>query len=286
VPVTAEKAGDHRAGSVTVVVVPHNIFVGRAAEGYDDGSRDMYVPSVLDPAVGFLADAARGGRALEFGIGTGRVALPLSGRGVEVHGIDISADMVAQLRAKTGSETIGVTIGDFATTKVPGEFSLVYLVFNAISNLTTQDEQVECFRNAAAHLAPGGRFVIELWLPDLQRFPPGALALPFAVGESHLGWDEIDVATQQGVSRHYFITGTQVARFDSPFRYAWPAELDLIARIAGLTLQERWGDWDRSPFTSESTKHISVWQHPAGQRGGGSSGNAWSRPAVRRPYVR
>ena len=210
----------------------------------------------------FLADAARAGAALELGIGTGRVALPLHRRGVEVHGVDISPDMVAQLRAKPGADAIAVTIGDFATTKVPGAFSLVYLVYNAISNLTTQDEQVACVRNAAWHLVPGGRLVVELWVPDLQRLPPGALALPFEVSPSHLGFDEIDVATQRGVSHHYFINGDRVARFDSPYRYVWPAELDLMARMAGLALRERWADWDRSPFTSQSRKHVSVWERP------------------------
>jgi len=242
--------------------VPQNIFTGRFAEGYDLGSSDMYEPRVLEPTVSFLADAARDGAALEFGIGTGRVALPLSQRGVEVHGIEISPDMVKQLRAKPESEALVVTVGDFATTRVSGSFSLVYLVYNAISNLTAQDEQVECFRNAARHLALGGRLVIELWVPDLQRFPPDALALPFEVSPSHIGFDEIDVATQQGVSHHYFIAGDRVALFDSPYRYVWPAELDLMARIAGLNLRERWGDWDRSPFTSQSRKHISVWERP------------------------
>jgi SAM-dependent methyltransferase len=184
-------------------------------------------------------------------------------RRVEVHGIDISADMVAQLRAKPGSEGIPVTIGDFTTTKVTGAFSLVYLVYNVISNLTTQDEQVECIRNAADHLGPGGRLVVELWIPDLRRFPPGAVALPFEVGPSHLGFDEIDVATQRGVSHHYFVGTDRVARFDSPYRYVWPAELDLMARIAGMRVRERWADWDRSPFTSESRKHISVWERPS-----------------------
>jgi SAM-dependent methyltransferase len=242
--------------------VPENIFTGLVAEGYDLASPDMYDPSVLDPTVSFLADAARAGAALELGIGTGRVALPLYRRGVEVHGVDISADMVAQLRAKPGSDAIAVTIGDFATTKVPGTFSLVYLVYNTISNLTTQDEQVACFRNAAWHLSPGGCFVVELWVPDLQRLPPGALALPIEVTPSHLGFDEIDVATQRGVFHHYFIEDDRVARFDTPYRYVWPAELDLMARIAGLELRERWADWDRSPFTSQSRKHVSVWERP------------------------
>jgi hypothetical protein len=236
-----------------------NIFTGAVAEGYDLGSQDMYEPAVLDPAVSFLADEAGGRAALEFGIGTGRVAVPLSQRGVEVHGIDISSDMIDQLRAKPGSESIATTVGDFAATTVGRTFSLVYLVYNAISNLTTQAEQVECFCNAARHLDVCGRLVIELWIPDLRRLPPGALALPFDVSPSHLGFDTIDVATQQGISHHYFIVGDRVAKFDTPFRYAWPAELDLMAQIAGMSLHERWADWDRSPFTSESAKHISVW---------------------------
>lgn len=240
--------------------MPHNIFTGRIAEGYDAGSPEMSEPEVLDATVAFLADAARGGAALEFGIGTGRVALPLSERGTHVHGIDISVDMVEQLRAKPGSERIDVTVGDFATTHVDQVFSLVYLVYNVISNLTTQDEQVECFRNAARHLDTGGRMVVELGVPDLRRFPPGAVAQAFEVTDAHLGFDLLDTATQQGVSRHFFVAGDRVARFDTPFRWAWPAELDLMARIAGLGLRERWQDWDRSPFTSESRKHVSVWE--------------------------
>jgi SAM-dependent methyltransferase len=243
--------------------VPHNIFVGRVAEGYDDGSPDMYDPGVLAPTVDFLVDEARDGAALEFGVGTGRVALALRARGVDVHGIDISADMVEQLRAKPGGGDVPVTIGDFATTTAPGAFSLVYLVYNTISNLTAQDEQVECFINAARHLEPGGRFVIELGIPDLRRFPPDALAVPFAVSPTHVGFDELDTVTQRGVSRHYFIDGDRVGRFDTPFRYAWPAELDLMARIAGLDFRARWADWDRSAFTSDSRKHISVWERHA-----------------------
>jgi SAM-dependent methyltransferase len=242
--------------------MPHNIFTGPVAAGYDLASPAMSEPSVLDPTVDFLADAARGGAALEFGIGTGRVALPLSRRGVDVHGIDISADMVDQLRAKPGAEAITTTVGDFATTDVGREFSLVFIVYNSISNLTTQAEQVDCFRNAARHLEPGGLLVLELWIPDLRRFPPGAVALPFEVTAAHVSLDEIDVATQRGVSRHFFIAGDRVTRFDSPYRYAWPSELDLMADIAGLSPHERWGDWDRSPFTSDSQKHISVWKRP------------------------
>lgn len=241
----------------------NNIFTGRVAEEYDADIPEMFAPSVLEPTVDFLVDAAQGGAALELAIGTGRVALPVSARGVEVCGIDISADMVAQLRAKPGGDAIPVAIGDIASATAPGTFSLVYLVFNTIGNLPTQEEQVECFRNAARHLAPGGRFVIELWIPDLRRFPPGAAALPFDVSDTHAGFDVLDTATQQGVSRHFYVVDGHAARFDTPFRYIWPAELDLMAQLAGLTFRERWSDWNRAPFTSESLTHVSVWEKPA-----------------------
>ena len=242
--------------------MPQNQFVGPVAEGYDFASPAMYEPALLDATVEFLAAEARGGLALELGIGTGRVALPLSQRWVPVHGIDISPDMIEQLHRKPGSEAITTTVGDFAETVLPGEFSLVYVVYNSISNLLEQSEWVQTFRNAARHLSPGGRFVVELWIPDLRRFPPGATALPFDVNPTHLGFDTIDTATQRGVSHHYFVAGGQVAQFESPYRYAWPAELDLMAQIAGMTLHNRWADWDRSSLTSESTKHISVWERP------------------------
>ena len=241
--------------------VPQNIFVGRYAEGYDLGSPEMYDPALLAVTVDFLADAAQGGRALEFGIGTGRVALPLSDRGVEVCGIDISADMIDVLHSKDGSERITTTVGDFAKTVVPGEFSLVYVVFNSIALLLEQSEQVEVFRNASRHLVPGGRFVIELHVMDLRRFPPGATALPFDISPNHVGFDTLDTANQRGVSHHYFVVNGQLGHVDSPFRYAWPAELDLMAQMAGMRLRERFADWDRSPFTSDSQKHVSVWEH-------------------------
>jgi SAM-dependent methyltransferase len=244
--------------------VPQNQFVGPVAERYDLGSPEMYEPDLVNATVEFLAGEARGGHALEFGIGTGRVALPLSRRSVQVHGIDISPDMIEQLRGKPGSDAIATTIGDFAETVVPGAFSLVYVVYNSISNLLEQAEWVQAFRNAARHLDPGGRFVVELWVPDLRRFPPGAAALPFDVSPTHLGFDTIDTATQQGVSHHYVFGEGGAERFDSPFRYAWPAELDLMAQLAGMTLRDRWSDWDRSPFTSRSTKHISVWERLPG----------------------
>jgi SAM-dependent methyltransferase len=240
--------------------VPNNIVTGSIADTYDDDSSEMFDRRVVDATVDFLIENSQGGATLEFGVGTGRIALPLSRRGVHVHGVDISSDMLAQLRTKPGSEAIGLTTGDFATTRVEAKFSLIYLVYNTIGNLTSQEEQLACFHNAAAHLAEGGRFVIELGMPDLRRFPHGAVAQPFEVGATHLGFDTMDTATQQGVSHHYLIDGDRVRRFDCPYRYAWPSELDLMARLAGLDLAERWADWNRSPFTAESGKHISVWE--------------------------
>jgi SAM-dependent methyltransferase len=179
-----------------------------------------------------------------------------------VHGIDLSPQMVAELRAKPGAEAIGVTVGDFATTRVEGRFRLAYLLRNTIMNLTTQEAQVACFENAAAHLAPGGRFVIEVVVPALQRLPPGETIRPFAVTPAHLGFEEFEVATQIAISHHYWMLGGQFETFSVPFRYVWPAELDLMARLAGMTLEERWSDWARSPFTSDSTQHVSVWEKP------------------------
>jgi SAM-dependent methyltransferase len=244
--------------------MPQNLFVGAVAKGYDAASSDMYDAKLVDATVDVLAAAARGGRALEFGIGTGRVALPLSRRGVDVHGIDISPDMVEQLRQKPGSDAITATVGDFATSVADGEgeFSLVYVVYNSICNLLEQSEWVDTFCNAARHLRSGGSFLLELWVPDLRRFPPGAVALPFDVGPHHVGFDTLDVATQRGVSHHYLVGNGSVSSFEGPFRFAWPAELDLMAEIAGMTLRDRWAGWDRSPFTSDSRKHISVWERP------------------------
>jgi len=236
-------------------------FSGEVAEHYDDDG-PMFSSKVLGPTVDFLASLAGDGSALELGIGTGRVALPLAQRGLRVQGIDLSEAMVAKLRAKPGAERIGTTIGDFATTRVDGTFSLVYLVFNTIGNLTTQDEQVACFQNAADHLEPGGHFVIEVGVPDLQRLAPGDRFYPFDVSREHIGLDEYDVANQGLVSHHLQPVGGAWRMSSIPFRYVWPAELDLMARLAGMRLRERWQDWDRSPFTSESRKHISVWEQP------------------------
>jgi SAM-dependent methyltransferase len=242
--------------------MPTDYFGERIAAHYDESAGDMFDSGIVDPIVDFLADLALDGSALELGIGTGRIALPLAQRGVRVHGIDLSEAMVARLRAKPGAEQIGVTIGDFATATVEGHFSVAYLVFNTIMNLTTQDQQVACFQNAAAHLKPGGCFVIEVGVPDLQRLPPGETIRPFTVSESRLGFDEYDIASQGLVSHHYWIADGKVEVFTPPFRYVWPAELDLMARLAGMSFRERWGGWQREPFTSESMSHVSVWQKP------------------------
>jgi hypothetical protein len=210
-------------------------------------------------------DLARDGAALEFGIGTGRIALPLAGRDVPVHGIELSEAMAAWLRAKPRRNQIGVTIGDFATTTVGATFSIVYLVANTIMNLTTQDEQVACFENAAARLEPAGCFVIEVPVPGLQRLPVGEIFQPFDVGPTHVGFDEYAVPRQGLVSHHDWIEGGRVEVFSPPFRYVWPSELDLMARLAGMTLRERWSGWKREPFTDDSTKHVSVWEKAASQ---------------------
>jgi SAM-dependent methyltransferase len=243
--------------------MPEDYFGERVAARYDESSADLFEPAAVDPVVDFLADLAGHGAALEFGIGTGRIALPLAHRGIRVHGIDLSEAMVARLRAKPGAERIDVTIGDFAATTVDGRFSVAYLVFNTIMNLTTQDGQVACFQNVAAHLEPGGCFVIEVMVPALQRLPPGETVRPFDVTPTHLGFDEYDVASQGLTSHHYSIIDGNLEVGSMPFRYVWPAELDLMARLAGMTLRERWSGWQREPFTSDSTSHVSVWEKPA-----------------------
>ena len=240
--------------------MPEDHFGEEVAAHYDDPSDEMFQPAAIEPVVDFLAELAGDGAALELGIGTGRIALPLAQRGVEVHGIDLSDAMVARLRAKPGGEEMPVVIGDFATARAEGRFSLAYLVFNTINNLTTQDEQVACFQNVAGHLEPGGQFVIEVAIPQLQRLPPGETVRPFALTPTHLGFDEFDVAGQGLISHHYELVDG-VWRSDSiPFRYVWPSELDLMARLAGMALVERWGGWRREPFTSETTTHVSVWR--------------------------
>ena len=240
--------------------MPEDQFGEGVAARYDDSTAGMFDPAVVEETVDFLVELAGGGAALELGIGTGRIALPLRRRGVHVHGIDLSPAMVAQLRAKPGAEDIAVTIGDFATTRVDGTFTLAYLVFNTIMNLTSQHEQVECFHNVAAHLEPGGYFVIEVGVPGLQRLPPGETVRAFTVSPTRLGFDEYNIAAQGLVSHHYWLVDGRLESFSMPFRYVWPAELDLMARLAGLTLRERWSDWNRAPFTSHSTNHVSVWE--------------------------
>jgi SAM-dependent methyltransferase len=233
------------------------------AASYDDGFEGQFDPAVIGTTADTLAELAGGGRALEFAVGTGRVALPLAARGVEVHGIDLSRAMVARLRAKPGGEAIGVTIGDFATTRVEGAFSLVYLVFNTIENLTTQDAQVACFRNAAAHLEPGGCFVVEVGIPELRKLPPGQSVVPWQVSPTHWAYDVYDTATQAMSSNYVTVSADGRGRYRSiPFRYVWPAELDLMAQLAGLRLYDRWAGWAREPFTSESGQHVSVWAKP------------------------
>jgi SAM-dependent methyltransferase len=243
--------------------MPEDHFGEHVAAHYDEWDAESSRPEVVEPIADFLAERAAGGAALELGIGTGRIALPLAGRGVPVRGIDLSAAMVERLRAKPGAEAIGVTLGDFATTRVEGTFSLVYLVVNTIMNLTTQDEQVACFANAAAHLAPGGAFVIEVGVPSLRRLPPGETARPFHVGADSLGFDVFDVANQRLTSHHYREIDGALDVQSVPFRYVWPAELDLMARLAGMTPAERWGGWRGEPFTGESETHVSVWRTSA-----------------------
>jgi SAM-dependent methyltransferase len=238
-------------------------FGERVAARYDESAEVMFDAGAVDPVIELLVELAGSGRALEFGIGTGRIALPLAQRGVPVHGIELSKAMVARLRAKPGGEDIGVTIGDFATTTVGGTFSVAYLVWNTIMNLTTQAAQVACFRNVAAHLEPGGCFVIEVGVPDLQRLPPGETIHAFHVSETRWGLDEYDVAIQGLTSHHFEIVDGRLERTSIPFRYAWPAELDLMAELAGMSLRERWSGWKREPFTSDSRKHVSVWEKPA-----------------------
>jgi SAM-dependent methyltransferase len=238
--------------------LPENYFGEDVAERYDSSTADMPV----EPIVDFLVERARGGPALELGVGTGRIALPLAERGVRVHGIELSEAMVAKLREKPGADAIGVTIGDFATARVDGAFTIAYLVFNTIMNLTTQDAQVACYQNVAGHLEPGGCFVIEVGLPDLQRLPFGESVRPFALSETYLGFDTYDVANQGLVSHHYREVDGKFEKWSIPFRYVWPSELDLMAQLAGMRMRERWSGWNGEPFTSTSEKLVGVWEKP------------------------
>jgi SAM-dependent methyltransferase len=246
-----------------MVMTSSDLWDEDTAERYDDLSAEMFAPEVLDPAVDFLAALAGCGPALELAIGTGRVAIPLADRGVPVTGIELSQPMVDQLRRKASADKLPVVIGDMATATVPGSFSLVYVVWNSIGNLCTQDEQVQCFRNAAGHLSPGGRFVVELWVPGIRRFPPGQAAVPFEVTDRHAGFDTLDTVSQRGTSHHYWRMDDGSTRYGSSnFRYIWPAECDLMAALAGLEPEQRMADWDGAPFTSDSESHISIWRKP------------------------
>lgn len=244
-------------------MVSSDLWDEATAQRYDEDAADRFAPEVLVPTVDLLAELAEGGPVLELAVGTGRVAIPLVERGLAVTGIELSPAMVAELRRKADAQTLPVAVGDMTTTTVDGEFSLVYLVWNSISNLRTQAEQVQCFRNAARHLRPGGRFVVELWVPPLRRLPPGQLAVPFDVSDGHLGFDTYDLVTQECTSHHYRRRRDGTVEYGAGrFRYAWPAELDLMAALAGLELETRWEDWMRSPFTCDSTEHVSVWRRP------------------------
>jgi SAM-dependent methyltransferase len=240
-----------------------DIWDADTAQRYDTPGVGMFAPEVLGPTVDRLAELAGDGPALELAIGTGRVAVPLAARGVAVTGIELSRPMVDQLRTKADEATIPVVVGDMATALAPGRYTLVYLVFNTISNLLTQAEQVACFRNAARHLTPGGRFVVELWVPDLQRLPPGQQAVVWRVEPGYVGLDTYDVLRQHVVSHHFELDESRQARLTrSPHRYVWPAELDLMAQLAGFELESRHADWAGAELTAESRSHVSVYRLP------------------------
>ena len=243
---------------------PDGYFDESVAASYDElaAAKGLFDAAVVEPAVDFLVELAGDGRALELGIGTGRIALPLAERGLTVHGIELSRAMAKRLHAKPGGEQIGVRIGDFATTTIEGTFALAYLGRNTIMNLTSQEAQVSCFRNVARHLDAGGCFVIEVLVPGLQWLPPGQTIQDFHLSEERWGLDEYDVATQGLVSHHFTFTDECVTRWSVPFRYVWPSELDLMAQLAGMRLRERWSGWGREPFTAESREHVSVWEKP------------------------
>ena len=237
------------------------IWDAETAQRYDTPGSGMFAPEVLEPTVNYLAKLTGNGRALEFAIGTGRVAVPLARRGIPVTGIELSGPMVAKLRTKADEAAIPVVIGDMATARAPGEYTLVYLVYNTISNLLSQAEQVACFRNAARHLSPGGRFVIELWVPELRKLPPGQSATVYHVEPGYIGLDTYDVVQQHVISHHFrFGEDRRAELFRSPHRYIWPAELDLMAQLAGFELEARHADWVGTEFTAESQSHVSAYR--------------------------
>lgn len=244
-----------------IAAVTGDVWDERDAAHYDEGAAEMFAPGVLGPTVDFLAGLAPGGRALEFAVGTGRVAIPLRERGLSVAGIELSVPMAQAMRAKPAAAGIDVVVGDMASATVggPGQFDLVYVVYNSISNVLVQAEQVAVFRNAARHLRPGGRFVVELWIPDLRRLPPGALGQPFHLSEDYVALDTYDLLHQQVVSHHYRVGEGRSGVFRSRHRFIWPSELDLMGELAGMRLAERWADWKRAEFTADSRSHVSVW---------------------------
>ncbi len=231
------------------------------AAGYDEAVAERFAEDVVGPAVGVLRELAGTGQAVEFAVGTGRLAVPLAESGVAVHGIDFSEPMLAELRRKPGADRVTVTVGDMTTTRVAADATLVYLVFNTITNLRSQAQQVACFRNAAAHLGSGGRFVIENGVPKLHALAKGETIRPFDISPGHIGFDEyIDLVGQISVSHHYYIDGDRVRTLSGAFRYVWPSELDLMAELAGMELESRWADWNRTPFTGDSPSHVSIWR--------------------------
>ncbi|MEO8329429.1 MAG: class I SAM-dependent methyltransferase [Candidatus Nanopelagicales bacterium] len=242
-------------------MVSSDVWDEETAAVYDEEAADMFSPEVVEPTVDFLARIAGARPALEFAIGTGRIGIPLVRRGVPVTGVELSQAMLARLRTKVSEADLPVAVGDMAATRVPGEFALVFVVWNSISNLRTQQEQVECFRNAARHLSSGGRFVIELFVPPLRRLPLGQVAVPFDVSEAHTGLDTLDVVTQECQSHHYTREPDGTMRYEvGNFRYIWPAECDLMAQLSGMELESRVADWEGTPFTADSDKHVSVWR--------------------------
>jgi SAM-dependent methyltransferase len=255
-----DNRGSHR--DLTSMPDDESTSFDPVADFYDESAAEMFTDSVVTPVVDLLAELAGHGPALELGIGTGRIALPLAARGVSVTGIDASVKMVEKLREKPGGGDIPVVIGDFATAAAEGEFSLAYAVFNAIWNLRTQDRQVACFQNVARHLKPGGHFVIELFVPDLLNISPGHNIRPFRANSTGMSFDVYDVVEQRLTSHHFWIGEQGMRSFASEGRYAWPAELDLMAQLAGMTLTHRWAGWHREPFTEASRSHVSVYAKP------------------------
>lgn len=236
-----------------------NYFGADVAAVYDEDT-EMFSAQAVDPVVDYLTSLAGGGSALEFGVGTGRIALPLAARGVTLSGIDLSPQMLARLALKPDADQIEVVQGDFALARLDNTYDLVYLVFNTIMNLTTQAEQVACFANAAAHLKKGGHFVIEVLVPRLQQLPFGKTTQVFAFSDDHIGVDEYDVVNQTLISNHVHWRAGAARRTRLPCRYVWPSELDLMAQMAGMQLRHRWGGWQGEAFTAHSHTHVSVWQ--------------------------